>query len=130
MYLLVFSFYKDYHHRHQKQYSDQDCCFHTCLSPPLISQCKGIFFFFFFISLVLAIPKTTSLFSLQGQPLEGIRDMTSGLSRAVAGLRPPRLYTTQVQQTPVKPQFSAFIILGLHCATGDVAPLGHPLLSN
>lgn len=46
LYLLIFSFYKDYHHCHQKQYSDQDCCFHTCLSPALISQCKGIFFSF------------------------------------------------------------------------------------
>lgn len=43
----------------------------------------------FFSFLVLAIPQTTS-FSLQGQPLEGIRGMTSGLSRAVAGLKPPR----------------------------------------
>lgn len=89
MYLLIFSFYKDYHHCHQKQYSDQDCCFHTCLSPALISQCKGFFFFFSFLWSWLS-PKQPLFFSLQGQPLEGIRGMTSGLSRAVAGLKPPR----------------------------------------
>lgn len=78
----------------------------------------------FFISLFLALPRTTFLFS-SGQPLEGTRNMTPGFSRAVAGLR--SLLTLRHNALRLKPQSPTFITLGLYYGTGDIVPLENSL---